>query len=187
MRFNLGFSLGWFFIFYFLKKKWSAQWIERIIMGRISCELNRTLWLILTPAYLQYKLTEMHNLDLAIEWPVCCLNLFSCKSWFCKWEFCLFLFLKLRFIIYYYDHYWLEYLSHGPISGYGIIWNGLFSFLFLTPYPDNRKWADKIGSFWFQTVKRWILNFYCRRDSYNLFIRYFTDLVQWCLFTEHIR
>ena len=106
---------------------------------------------------------------------------------FCKWEFCLFLFLKLRFIIYYYDHYWLEYLSNGPISGYGIIWNGLFSFLFLTLYPDNRKWPDKIGSFWFQTVKRWILNFYCRRDSYNLFIRYFADLFQWCLFTEHIR
>ena len=37
-------------IFDCLKKKLSvhAQWIERIRMGRISCELNRRLWFILT-------------------------------------------------------------------------------------------------------------------------------------------
>ena len=88
-----------------------------------------------------------------------------------KWVF--FLVLRLKSIIYYYDHYWLEYLSYGPISGYGIIeWT--FSFLFLTYFIRIQK-ALTNGFFWFQTVKRWILNFYCRRDSDNLFIRYFTS------------
>ena len=98
----------------------------------------------------------------------------------------LFLVFRLKSIIYYYDHYWLEYLSYGPISGYGIIkWT--FSFLFLTYFIRiQMPWQTDFSDFK-QSNAEFLIFIAARRDSYNLFIRYFTILVQCYLFAEHIR